>query len=343
MKKIFITYIALLFACTNTFGAANKDMKIKLDGNDVKLSAPIVISEGRSFVSLREIGDKILNANISWNNDTKTARLSKGDMTVAVQPGSDKLVINDLYSVDIDDSGTKAFIENGYTYIPLRALCEAFNYNVDFNDNTIYVEGNVILPQFSYMHKNDTVAVMHTDHGDISLRFFPEYAPKAVENFITHAKEGYYDGVVFHRVINDFVIQSGDPEGTGMGGDSIWGTPFENEVSMDLRHFRGALCMANSGKDTNKSQFYIVQCPNVPADLRADVKANAQIVQLYPDYVIDKYEEVGGYPYIDFGYTVFGQVTDGMDVVDSIAAVETDENDRPLEDITINSIDIYNI
>lgn len=343
MKKVLLTGIVSLFICTGVSGAVKSHMKIMLDGNEVALNTPIVISEERSFVPLREIGDKILHANVSWDEKTRTARLSKGDMSVTVQPGSDKIIVNDLYTVDIDSSDTKAFIENGYTYLPVRSLCEIFNYDVDFKDNTIYVEGNVILPQFSYMHKGDTVAVLHTNYGDISLRFFPEYAPKAVENFITHAKEGYYDGVTFHRVINDFVIQGGDPEGTGMGGNSIWGTPFENEVSMDLRHFRGALCMANSGANTNRSQFYIVQCPKVQTDFKTYVGSQAQNVQLYPDYIVDKYEEVGGYPYIDFGYTVFGQVTEGMDVVDKIAAVATDENDKPIDDVVIKNVEVYEL
>ena len=329
MKKLLLTGIFSLFICTGVFGAVKSDMKIMLDGNEVEISVPIVISDNRSFVPLREMGDKILHANVSWDEKTRTAKLTRGDMTVAVQPDSDKLVINDLYTVDIDSEGTKAFIEKGYTYLPIRALCEAFDCDVDFKDNTIFIEENVTLPQFSYMHKGDTVAVLHTNYGDISLRFFPDYAPKATENFITHAKEGYYDGVTFHRVIDNFVIQGGDPEGTGMGGESIWGTPFENEVSMDLRHFRGALCMANSGE--------------VSSDFEQKVNSNVQSVQLYPDYIVKKYNEVGGYPYIDFGYTVFGQVIDGMEVVDNIAAVSTDENDRPVDDVVIENVEVYEL
>src|SRR5574344_610902 len=103
------------------------------------------------------------------------------------------------------------------------------------------------------------VAVMHTGMGDITLRLYPEVAPKTVENFVTHAKNGYYNGLTFHRVIREFMVQGGDPTGTGAGGESIWGAPFEDECSQELHNFRGALSMANAGPNTNGSQFFIVQ------------------------------------------------------------------------------------
>lgn len=178
----------------------------------------------------------------------------------------------------------------------------------------------------------DTVATMHIkDYGDITVRFFPATAPKAVENFITHAKEGYYDGVIFHRVIDDFMIQGGDPGGTGTGGESIWGEEFEDEISDDLLPIRGALCMANAGEDTNGSQFFIVQAKDADVSY-SPVELTAQQKQ--------KFEENGGCPHLIGGYTVFGQVTEGMDVVDKIAAVETNASDKPLEDVVIESIDV---
>ena len=115
--------------------------------------------------------------------------------------------------------------------------------------------------QLDMPQKGEEIAIMHTSMGDISIRFFPEAAPKAVENFKTHAKDGYYDGLTFHRVINDFMIQGGDPNGDGTGGDSIWGEPFEDEFSDTLFNIRGSLSMANSGPDTNGSQFFINQAP----------------------------------------------------------------------------------
>lgn len=113
--------------------------------------------------------------------------------------------------------------------------------------------------QLDMPQKGEEIAIMHTSMGDISIRFFPEAAPKAVENFKTHAKDGYYDGLTFHRVINDFMIQGGDPNGDGTGGDSIWGEPFEDEFSDTLFNIRGSLSMANSGPDTNGSQFLSIR------------------------------------------------------------------------------------
>lgn len=211
------------------------------------------------------------------------------------------------------------------------------------------------LPQLEQPQAGDVIATLHTNMGDIKLRLFPEYAPKAVENFVTHAKDGYYNGVTFHRVINNFMIQGGDPEGTGAGGESIWGEEFENEVSFDLRSFRGALCMANAGADTNGSQFYIVQNPTLDENTKTQFEQlknmkndvyfeNSQVKltygDIFPEQVIDEYINNGGYPSLDMGYTVFGQTYEGMDVVDNIAAVETDSNDKPIEDVIIESIDI---
>ena len=201
----------------------------------------------------------------------------------------------------------------------------------------------------------ETVATIHTNKGDISVRFFPKYAPKAVENFVTHAKEGYYDNVIFHRVIKDFMIQGGDPLGTGTGGESIWGENFENEVTFNLRSFRGALCMANAGPDTNGSQFYIVQNKDIGDDAKSQLEqlrtmkdeiafdhpeAKLTYGDIFPDEVIDEYINNGGYPSLDGSYTIFGQVYKGMDTVDAIAEVETNSSDKPLEDIVISSIDV---
>lgn len=192
--------------------------------------------------------------------------------------------------------------------------------------------------QLDKPQKGDTVAVIHTNMGDIFVRLFPNRTPKAFENFTTHAVNGYYDQLIFHRVIKDFVIQGGDPIGNGTGGESIWGRPFEDEPDMELRHYRGAVSMANCGPDTNGSQFFIVQASQV------DPRLIAQMRQLtdcgYPDEVTDRYQQVGGTPHLDFRHTVFGQVYEGMDVVDAIANVETDRRDKPLSDVVIQSIEI---
>ena len=194
--------------------------------------------------------------------------------------------------------------------------------------------------QLSKPSKGESVAVMHTNMGDISIRFFPEYAPKAVENFITYSKNGYYDGLIFHRVINDFMIQGGDPTGTGMGGESIYKRSFEDEFSKELHNIRGALCMANAGPDTNGSQFFIVQAKSVPENMISQMK---DMPESFPEDIVDYYESAGGTPWLDFRHTVFGQVFDGMDVVDNIAGVEAGNADKPINDVIIKSIEIKTI
>lgn len=196
-------------------------------------------------------------------------------------------------------------------------------------------------PQLSTDVADDEAEViMHTSMGDITLKLFPKYAPLAVENFLTHAKDGYYDGLLFHRVISDFMIQSGDPNGDGTGGQSIWngkdksidsGNRFVNEISPYLYNIRGALAMANAGADTNGSQFFINQ--------NSDDQSSQLSSDNYPQSIIDAYAN-GGNPSLDKNYTVFGQVIDGMDVVDKIAAVDTDDNDKPTTDVTITSIEV---
>lgn len=180
--------------------------------------------------------------------------------------------------------------------------------------------------------------------GDIKIMLFEEQAPKAVENFVTHAQNGYYDGVVFHRVIEDFMIQGGDPTATGTGGHSIWNQNFEDEFSDDLYCFRGALCMANSGENTNGSQFFIVQASEVEDSIfTQSVSYHASQGRgrtSYPKNVKETYKKIGGTPHLDGMHTVFGQVIEGMDVVDEIAKVKTNENDKPLQNVKITTITI---
>ncbi|MCR5146270.1 MAG: peptidylprolyl isomerase [Clostridia bacterium] len=189
--------------------------------------------------------------------------------------------------------------------------------------------------QVAMPQKGETVAVMHVkNYGDIKIKFFKDIAPKAVENFTTHAKNGYYNGLTFHRVINDFMIQGGDPTGTGAGGESIWKKNFEDEFSYDLVPYRGALCMANAGSNTNGSQFFIEQA-------KYDEQTAKALSQYgYPDNIIAAYKQYGGSMHLFGKHTVFGQVFEGMDVVDKIAKVETDENDKPVNPVVIESIDI---
>lgn len=196
-------------------------------------------------------------------------------------------------------------------------------------------EDTNMYPQLSTeVAANEPVAVLNTNHGAIKIKFFPEQAPKTVENFLTHAENGYYDGIIFHRVIEDFMIQGGDPTGTGMGGESIYGDTFEDEFTMDLFNIRGALSMANAGPGTNGSQFFIVQNSDAPASAKQMIDGG------WPKEIAEAYEANGGTPHLDQKHTVFGQVIEGMDVVDAIAKVEKGAQDKPVEDVVIESIDI---
>lgn len=188
----------------------------------------------------------------------------------------------------------------------------------------------------------DTLAVFKTNMGDITVKLFPKIAKKTVENFITHAKNGYYDGQIFHRVINDFMIQGGDPTGTGMGGESIWGGSFEDEFSPLLHNLRGALSMANAGPGTNGSQFFIVQACSCPESMLSDMESIGEKGGFDAD-VISAYKELGGTPWLDYRHTVFGQVTEGMETVDKIAAVAVGANDKPIADVIINNIEIKTV
>ena len=191
---------------------------------------------------------------------------------------------------------------------------------------------NVPTPQLSTkVAKNESEVVM--------------YAPLAVKNFITHAKKGYYNNTTFHRVVKDFMIQGGDPKGTGKGGASIWkgknkkidsGNGFKNEISKSLFNIRGALSMANAGADTNGSQFFINQ--------NSDDQTSKISQSDYPEKIFQAYKK-GGNPSLDGSYTVFGQVISGMKVVDEIADQKVKDNgsgekSKPVDPVKVTSIDV---
>ncbi|MEG0803586.1 MAG: peptidylprolyl isomerase, partial [Pygmaiobacter sp.] len=192
------------------------------------------------------------------------------------------------------------------------------------------------LPQLAGPQNGDAIAVIDTEMGIIRAVLFPQYAPLAVENFTKLSKNGAYDNLLFHRVVKDFIIQSGDPTGTGTGGESIWGEPFDCEYSDALHNYSGALAMANSGDDINGSQFYIV-C--TPPDSVGEPLARKMLDSGFAADVVAAYREVGGAPYLDCKYTVFGQVYSGMEVVDAISLVRT-ENEVPKKEIALHSISI---
>ncbi len=226
--------------------------------------------------------------------------------------------------------------------------------------------------QLEMPEKGEEIAVITMKTGEVlKIRFFPDQAPKAVYNFKLHAMNGYYDGLTFHRVIENFMLQGGSPDGTGTDGESVWGQDFEDEFAENLMNLDGALSMANAGPATNGSQFFI-NCTNTPTadstwsyyedmfqqyqDLsdeeKATVDANQSIKVIDMDKVSDDYKNLynthGGNVHLDGsygtngrGHTVFGQVFEGMDNVYKLSQVETDpNNNKPLEDIVIEKVEI---
>ncbi|KAG0238919.1 hypothetical protein BGW42_000080 [Actinomortierella wolfii] len=176
-----------------------------------------------------------------------------------------------------------------------------------FNEKPSREEQVIATAQQSKTSMGST-AILRTTMGDITIKLFTDLVPKTVENFVTHAKNGYYDDVIFHRVIKSFMLQTGDPLGDGTGGESIWGGEFEDEFHRDLRHDRAyTVSMANAGPNTNGSQFFITTVPT---------------------------------PWLDNKHTVFGRAITGMDVIHNIENVKTDRNDKPYEEIKILNIEI---
>ena len=170
-------------------------------------------------------------------------------------------------------------------------------------DNQITME---TFDQTALPEAGEQIVVMETSMGTIKIKLFPIKAPKTVENFIGLVDKGYYDGIIFHRVIPDFMVQGGDPTGTGTGGESLWGGKFEDEFHPDLKNIQGALSMANAGPNTNGSQFFIVHAEATP--------------------------------WLDGLHSVFGQVFEGMDVVDKIANIDRDGRDKPLKDVVMEKV-----
>ena len=198
------------------------------------------------------------------------------------------------------------------------------------------VEKELHFPQVDIEAVEGPIATIKTNHGDMRVKLFPDHAPKTVANFIALSKDGYYDGVIFHRIIKDFMIQGGDPTGTGMGGESIYGESFEDEFSEELYNVRGALSMANAGPNTNGSQFFIVQNQHLPYSKKEIARGG------WPEPIAEIYAEQGGTPHLDRRHTVFGQLADeaSYEVLDAIAGVETGAMDKPVEDVVIETIEI---
>lgn len=190
-------------------------------------------------------------------------------------------------------------------------------------------------PQLDLANQTGTQVTIQTNHGNLIIQLFDELTPKTVKNFVELAQKGYYNGVTFHRVIPDFMIQGGDPTGTGAGGESIYGHSFEDEFSDQLFNFNGALSMANAGPNTNGSQFFIVTNENLTTSLEDQMRAVG-----YPEAIVQHYVENGGTPWLDHHHTVFGQVIDGMNVAKEISRVPRTMEDRPKDDVIIEKVTV---
>ncbi len=226
---------------------------------------------------------------------------------------------------------------------------------IDDNDGTGSVAApvaeDVVIRNFEMPEIGEKIAVITVkDYGEIKIKLFPDVAEKGVENFVGLAEMGYYDELIFHRIIPSFMNQGGDPMGTGIGGKSIWGESFDGGIPEGLYHFSGAIAYANSGStSTNGSQFYIVNTADGEYNLGGTYTADGSIYYYQtfeeagmsqPKNVQEMYKEKGGTPSLDGGYTVFGQVFEGMDVVRAMAQVQTDANDKPLTQVQMESVKI---
>lgn len=255
-------------------------------------------------------------------------------------------------------------IKNSKKLIGVFLMCFTFLSFYGCQNKNNFSDDNPVGYQLDLPESGEEIAIVNTNLGSFKIRFFPKVAPKAVENFKKLSQEGYYNGIIFHRVIKDFMVQTGDPNGNGTGGQSIWGKEFEDEFSSKLFNITGSVSMANRGSNTNGSQFFInnkdsssfegwdryqkiydmySQDPNKFSSMYGSTVDMSKIT----DEIKSLYEKHGGNPNLDGyyntankGHTVFGQVFEGMETINSISQSPTNDSDKPLEDIKIDNIEI---
>ena len=185
----------------------------------------------------------------------------------------------------------------------------------------------------------EIVVLTIQDYGDVKIKLFPEETPSGVENFTTLVKNGFYDELIFHRVVKDFVIQGGDPKGNGTGGVDCWGNSgFAQTISNKLCHFTGAVAYATASDKLNNSQFYIVTGAEVTADQFTSL--SQYYGKAFSNNVQDLYYTWGGQPYLDNDYEIFGQVFDGLDICLEIQNVNVDSNNKPKSQVVIEKAEV---
>lgn len=194
---------------------------------------------------------------------------------------------------------------------------------------------NISILNFTEPAPDEEVAVLTVrDYGDVTIKLFPDQSPMGVENFKTLVQQGYYDELIFHRVVKDMVIQSGDPKGDTTGGDDCWGTNgFQQTISPSLFHVTGAVGYAPSSEHLNKSQYYIVTGSEVTPELFDLIKT--KYGKLFDKTVSDLYYKWGGQPHLDGDYEIFGQVIGGLDICLEIQNAEVGANDKPKSQIVV--------
>ena len=237
------------------------------------------------------------------------------------------------------DSTTETSATNAPSSAPAEGI---WSYSADYPD----------IANFKMPADGEKVAVMTVkDFGTIKIKLFWDEAPAGADNFARLAEMGYYDGLIYHRIINGFMNQGGDPTGTGTAGEGADGKKFDGGITKNAYHFSGAVAYANAGTATqNGSQFYIVNTPDGGIDDDTIDMVERYFYQRFGvEYsygsVGDLYKKIGGTPSLDVpltegGYTVFGQVYEGLDIVRAIGAVQTDASDRPVTDVVIENVKI---
>jgi len=315
-KRVALALSALLAAATvgTAVQAApsSTPVSVYLNGELQTYSTPATIIDGRAFLPFREIFED-LQATVNWNEATRTVQAIKGRSTIELTIGKPELTLGDT-TIKLD---TAPQILHDRTMVPVRYIAEVLGSQVKWDADTraIHICSNGCTqydaaPAMQLDLTKDYTAVLHTDRGAITIQLFDNEAPTTVNNFVFLARDGFYDGIKFHRIIQDFMIQTGDPLGRGVGGP---GYQFADELPPVKPYAPGIVAMANAGPNTNGSQFFIGTGKSV--------------------------ENLNKYP----NYTVFGEVTAGLDVLQSIAAVPVGPSPQgemsfPLEDVRIQSV-----
>lgn len=298
MKRIIAGILSGILILGGISAFAEENVNVKLNDELLVFDTQPQIINDRTLVPMRKIFEEI-GAQVQWDDGTVNASYNDTEITLTV--GDKTAVIkkaDDIQNITLD---TEPMLINDRTLVPLRFVGESLGLNVAWDEN----EQTVYLCKYE-----KPAAIMDVDgYGRMVIELYPEYAPKTVANFIKLAKSGFYNGLTYHRVIKDFMIQGGDPMGTGFGGSSetIKGEFAANGFTQNtLAHKRGVISMARSMQyNSASSQFFIMHQDNA---------------------------------YLDGEYAAFGKVKSGIGVVDKIANVKTDANDKPLESVVISSI-----